>query len=212
MPAQTCKTIIFEEFNPDADDLHTILSSADDPESDKLVEKINELSVSSFEQFMKKFAPKVYEVCHSIDGQIRFSYYLNKDAVKKEHYVERNIADHEYYKMLSRLYAEKGSSGKANLEFNDAEILEMLTPRQAVETARDLRKKLEYNTKEYYKAEAKGENTAEYVEKITDCRRQIVSRYSGTQSTLIPILLEDLKTKRQNLLAEKSSLIGRVSV
>ncbi len=204
MPAQTCKTIIFEKFNPDADDLYTILSNADDPESDKLVEKINELSVANFAQFMEKFAPKVYEVCHSIDGNIRFSYYLDRDAVKNEYYVERSIAEQDYYKMLSRLYSEKGSSGKANLEFNDAEILDMLTPKQAVQTARDLRKKLEYNLKEYYKAEEKGENTTEFYEKITDCRRQIASQYSGTQSTLIPILIEDLKMKRRKLLTDQN--------
>ena len=91
MPTQTCKAIIFEEFNPFGDDLYTILSNADDPESDKLVEKINRLSVSNFEEFMKKFAPKVYEVCKVIDGHVRFSYHLNRRDVESEYYVERDI-------------------------------------------------------------------------------------------------------------------------
>ena len=108
--------------------------------------------------------------------------------------------------MLNRLYSEKGAGGVPNLEFNDEEIFSMLTPKAAVENALDLRKSLAYNLKEYYIAEAKGENTDEYFEKLTDCRRKIISQYSSTQSTFIPILLEDLKTKRANLLKEAESI------
>lgn len=205
---QTCKTIIFEEFNRDVDDLYTILENADDPNSNKLVEKIEELSVSSFAEFMKKFAPKVYEVCQSIDGKIRFFYTFDKEQLKNVHCVEREIADQVYFQMLSRLYAEKGTGGSSNLKFNDDEILDMLTPKQEIQAARNLRKKLEYNLKEYYRAQEKGENTEEFSDKIKDCRRKIISQYSGTQSTLIPILIEDLKTKRKQLTASKKAVEG----
>ena len=206
MTTQTYKTIIFEEFNSDADDLYTILENADDPESNKLVEKIDELSVNSFAQFMKKFAPKVYEVCQSIDGNIRFFYTFNRNAVKDQHYVEHDIADQAYFKMLSRLYSEKGSVGDSNLKFNDEAILEMLTPKQDVQAARNLRKKFEYNLKEYYLAEAKGENTDEFTDKLAECRTKIISQYTGRQSTLIPLLLEDMKTKRKRLQQSKASI------
>lgn len=207
MPMQTCKTIIFEEFNRDQDDLSTILENTDDPESNKLVEKIDELSVNSFSQFMEKFAPVVYEVCQTVDGHIRFFYTIDKDELKGIHYSERSkITDQEYYKMLLRLYSEKGISGKPNSQFKDDEILEMLTPKQEIQSARNIRKSLAYNLKEYYNAEEKGESTEEFQNKISECRKKIIDQYSGTQSTMIPILLEDLKTKKKRLEQSKLSV------
>lgn len=198
MANQTYKTIIFEEFDSTKPSLLEIVK---DPRKtgDHLTRALEDLQVTNFREFMKKFAPDVYEVCLEIDGKIRFYYTINPDELKGHRAVKKNISDNTYFKMLSRMYSEKGVSGESNLQFDDADILEMLTPKQEVQDARDLRRELAYNLREYYKAEEDGYSTEEYEDAFTDCRKKIIAQYSGAQSNMIPLVLEDLNIKLKRL-------------
>ena len=195
---QTHKTIIFEEFdtsNPNS--LYTILSN--NPSDDELSRGIKKLTVSSFNEFMEKFAPKIYESCAKdpATGEIMFHYTTNPKDFGNYPYSEVPIKDHIYYKMLSRLYAAKGMSGKSSIEFDDKEILEMLTPKKEIESVLDTRKKLEYNLQNYYLAQANGDRSAmnEAGQKVKDCRKKIAEYAQSTLNTVLPILIEDTNTK-----------------
>ena len=72
---QTHKTIIFEEFDgTNSNNLYTLLN--DNPSDNALYEGLEALTVRNFNDFMTKFAPKIYEVYgkNSTTGQIEFYY------------------------------------------------------------------------------------------------------------------------------------------
>lgn len=193
---QTSKTILFEEFNSDKMDLATLLIN-NDPSNEMFQEEIkNKLEVHSFKEFLEKFAPDVYEVCRiSTEGKAEIVYTIDKNKIKGQNAVKQPITEHAYYKMLSSLYYEKGSSGESNLQFDDKKILEMLTPKQDVEEARDIRKSLQYNLEKYMELEAKGENSSEYAQQVIDDREKIINKYKDSKIGLLPLAIDDAKTK-----------------
>ena len=196
---QTYKTLILEEFNADAElpTLYDLLNNIDMDKvtSEILGEDVKKLEVHSFKEFLEKFAPKVYEVCLNINDKPQFFYTTDKDKIKNQYAVEKKITEQSYYKMLSQMYMQKGSSGESNLLFDDKDILEMLTPQKEIEEARSIRRKMKFNLDKYYECEAKGENSAEYAQKFIECRKKIADTYSGSQSAMIPLVLEDTRTK-----------------
>lgn len=197
---QTSKTILFEEFNSEKLDLATLLANNDPLKDAFQTEVENNLEVHSFKEFLEKFAPDVYEVCRmSTDGKAEFIYTTDKEKVKGQYAVKQPITEHTYYKMLSSLYYEKGSSGNSNLQFDDKKILEMLTPKQDVEEARDIRKSLKYNLEKYMELETKGENSSEYAQQIIDDREKIANKYKDSKIGLLPLAIDDAKTKLQLL-------------
>ena len=103
MPNQTHRTIIFEEFDDtNPDNLFTILNN--DPLGDELTIGLKKLTVSTFQEFLKKFAPKVYEVYgRNANGGIEFFYTTNPQEYAGFPRTELKIDEHIYYKMLERL-------------------------------------------------------------------------------------------------------------
>lgn len=202
MANQTHKTIIFEEFdNTKSENLFTILSN-DDPSGDELIIGLKKLTVSTFQEFMDKFAPKVYEAySRNADGGIEFFY--TTDPTKYAHlpYSEIDIKEHIYYQMMERLYESKGQSGKANLEFNDSEIMEMLTPKKELDEIRNTRQKMEYNLKRFYEAKDVGDKSTMNAcrKKLLECRETIAKYSMASLNKLLPILIED-NTKKLELL------------
>lgn len=193
---QTSKTILFEEFNADKPDLATLLTN-EDPEKDSFQRELEDtLEVYSFKQFLERFAPEVYEVCQrNSEGKPEFIYTTDKEKIKGQYAVKQPITDHAYYKMLSSLYYEKGSSGESNLQFDDEKILKMLTPKQEVEEARDIRKSLQYNLEKYQELEEKGENSSEYAQQFMADREKIVKKYKDSKMGLLPLVIDDAKAK-----------------
>ena len=102
---QTSKTILFEEFNDqNNDNLATFLEN-NDPSDEMFVEELKKLEVYSFKDFLKKFAPDVYEICQmNEDGKPEFIYTVDAKNVKNQYAVKQPITEHTYYKMLSDLY------------------------------------------------------------------------------------------------------------
>ncbi len=193
---QTSKTILFEEFNDqNNDNLATFLEN-NDPSDEMFVEELKKLEVYSFKDFLKKFAPDVYEICQmNEDGKPEFIYTVDAKNVKNQYAVKQPITEHTYYKMLSDLYYQKGNSNESNLQFDDTKILEMLTPKQEVEEAKDIRKSLRYNLERYQELKEKGENPSEYARQFVAARKKIVSKYKDSKMGLLPLVIDDTKTK-----------------
>lgn len=201
MANQTHKTIIFEEFDDTkADNLFTLLNN--DPSGDELTIGLKKLTVSTFQEFMKKFAPKVYEVYgRNANGGIEFFYTTDPTKYAKYPYTEVDIGEHIYYQMLERLYESKGQSGKASLDFDDSEIMEMLTPKKELDEIRNTRQKMEYNLKRFHEAKAVGDKSTMNAcsKKLLECRQTIVKYSTSSLNKLLPILIED-NAKKMELL------------
>ena len=194
---QTSKAILFEEFNKDdrVPDLFTILQN-NDPTTEMFQVELKKLEVHTFKEFLEKFAPKVYEICQQDEqGNIQFVYTSDFDVARKTSYRETSITDNVYYKMLSELYYKKGNSGSSNLEFNDKKILEMLSPKQEVEEARNIRKSLKYNLEKYYELTNRGENASGYASRFRSDRKKIRDKYKDSKIGLLPLAIEDVNIK-----------------
>ena len=199
---QTHKAIIFEKFDDENNtDLYTILNN--NPVGDQLVRGLEKLTVHTFDEFMKKFAPKVYEVVgrDRETGSIKFFYTTDPTRFKGCPVNPVDIGDHEFYKMLSKLYSERGASGQANFYFNDEEILEMLTPKKTLDDTRDIRKKIEYNLQLYHEAKARGDKgeMKSASNNVKDCRKKIAGYATSSLNKLLPILIDDTKKKLELL-------------
>ena len=73
---QTNRTMLFEQINPDKEDILTIIGETADRKSlydDELEEIHKKLEVSSFEEFIRKFSPSVHMMLDTNIGNVQFS-------------------------------------------------------------------------------------------------------------------------------------------
>ncbi|MBR3051393.1 MAG: hypothetical protein IKG61_08090, partial [Selenomonadaceae bacterium] len=199
---QTSRTILFEKFNADetAYSLVDLLESEDGPgkigrNGEEELKKL--LTVNTFEQFIEKFAPPVYEIIlppptdedGNVIGAPRFMYTLDAKEVDKYFYNEpRPLNKHLYYEMLMQIYKDKCSSRQSDFEYDDSKILEMITPRQEVKKFERLRRSLNNNRAKCYFGELNGEDTSAYLNK-----------YDAALDEITPLMKDKLVMVAQRL-------------
>lgn len=198
---QTSKTMIIEEFctSEKTPDLYTMLKNEDVKQKSEFFSLIEKnLEVRSFEEFVEKFMPSVwewYETSDSQDCPARFCFSLEKPAGAVQAH-ELNIADNEFYKMVMDLYSKKTASGESNLEFDYSRVAELLSPGRVLEHAKQLRKDLMYN---YNKMTALGEGAKsernQCVRRIKEIRKEIVGQYKDSFTGRIKLALADTENK-----------------
>lgn len=200
---QTSQAILFEEFNSDKENLRTMLDTQKNVNESGFIANVRDtLGVSSFKEFLAKFSPEIWEYF----ANDKFYYTIDADEGKKYNGTRKKITDNMYYQMLVNMYDQKGSSGQANSEFDDTELLNMLSPQAEVKEAKRLRLNFEYVTKEYYKAREAGENTAEHQAKIFECRDRIIDKYKDSKVALLPLAINDTTLKIKALNKSKDAL------
>ena len=72
---QTNRTILFEEINPEKMDLITLIDDSKDLDSlddERIIEINKHLLVSSFDEFLTKFEPKVYSYYNAETQSIKY--------------------------------------------------------------------------------------------------------------------------------------------
>lgn len=201
---QTGKTIIFEEFNKEKFDLVSLLTKDAEEISlekfkDELMGKQDdgsnaELVVESFEEFVEKFSPTVYEtVVRTGENSSKFVYELERP--NKGGFTEIRLKDHAFYKMIMALIDRKATTDKGNMEFPYESLKKALTPEAEMEECKRIRKNLEFNTQKYMELVAKNEPSPEkdrYGNNVYACREKIVSKYQNKSPlALLPLLIAD---------------------
>ena len=208
MANQTHKTIIFEEFDANyPNNLFLIFNS--NLTGDNLVRKIDDLTVKTFDEFMHKFAPKVYEITakNPETGSIKFFYTTDPKRFPNCSAKPMDISEHAFYKMLSKLYSTRGASGKATLHFDDKDILEILTPKKEIDDVHDIRQEMEFNMRLFYEAKARGDRNDKAAAKnrLLECKDKIAKYANSSVNKLLPILIEDTNRKLELLGAGEPS-------
>lgn len=204
---QTSKTILIEEFcsSESAPDFYTMLRNEDVKQKSEFLSLIEKnLEVSSYEEFVSKFMPSVwewYEVndAPAADCPVRFCYSLKKpDNHPEAHEIE--LSKNEFYAMVMDLYSKKGKSGESNLEFDYSRVAELLSPKKVMENAKQLRKDLRYNYDKYLALGdgAKTEKNA-CIRKIKAIRSDIVKQYKDSLTGKIKLALADTEEKLKAL-------------
>ncbi len=195
---QTSKTILFEEFNPTADDLFTLIKNENMSKAEFFKSVEERLEVKNFREFTEKFMPTVWEwteFTNNPDMPVRYGYSLEKPN-DKPYANELNLDQNEFYNMVMRLYEQKGCGGKANLDFDYTEIERLLSPQRVYERGKQLRKDLDYN---YKKMLGLGESAKQEknrcVKNINSIRAEIASQYNKSFSGTLKLILADTEQK-----------------
>ena len=75
MEKNTHRSILFEEFDDSKSDICSILSTYDDPAGESAYRDVLEKQVvHSFDEFLEKFAPKIYETVSTDGAKPYFTY------------------------------------------------------------------------------------------------------------------------------------------
>lgn len=199
---QTHRTILFEQFTHPLDtattNLYDILSVFDDSTmSDEELSKDIEtkLEVRSFDEFIKKFSPKVYEyVTATSDDTPTVQYTTDPILAQKYQYHEIDLTKHTYFEMLVNMYGQKGDSGLANIEFNDAKIREILTPKREIAALYDKRRQIPLLLEKYDERIKKNESTASINKRIKQIRQEAIKQLK-TPTALLALGLADTQQK-----------------
>ena len=199
---QTHRAILFEEFTHPADNtagnLYDILSLYNDPTAGdvEMYKDIKDkLEVHSFEEFLEKFQPKVFEyMTGTADGKMIFQYTTDPLEAQKNNATPRKVIDHTYYQMLVNMYSRKGDSGLADIEFNDEKIREILTPKREMEELLDTRRQIPMLMEKYDEAIKKNESAAPIAKRLKKIRKAALEQLKNP-TALMSIGLDDLDRK-----------------
>lgn len=103
---RTNRTILFEEINPEKMDILTLINDSknmDSLDDENIIEINRHLLVSSFDEFLEKFDPKVYSYFDAESQSIR--YILKKpEGISEDLITEIKINNgNTFFKMLNTL-------------------------------------------------------------------------------------------------------------
>lgn len=207
---QTHRTILFEEFTDRSDEevqsLYDIINASTASntfDKDEFYRKIDDnLVVKTFDEFVARFAPKVYEYVTDVNGLPVFSYTTDKQDAQKKNGRLIKIEGHPFFRMLVSMYSQKGNSGLSNLDFPENEIREILTPESQMKDVYDMRKKLRSLALDYEKAREAGQNTKLYEDGIYGCREEISEKFQDSPRALLALAITETAKKIEN--AEES--------
>ena len=194
MAENTYRTILFEEFDSGKPTLYGILSTAAIPDGETVYHDVKEkLSVHSFDEFLERFAPKVYEKHEPAADGVGIS--VTYSTENSPGAIPLDIVSNSYYKMLLNLYRSKEKSGESNLKFNYEELFDQLKPKQEVEAAKTLRMQLNAAKDKYYECQERGESTDEARKIFNGCFKKVREQYEKSVINLLPLAMADLDTK-----------------
>lgn len=151
---QTTRTILFEEFNPEKATLANILNSPIKDRDEVLKNIKNDLMVTSFKEFIKKFNPTIYAKYIESDDLDKVGFDVEYNLVKPEDFIEGVdrkiiITEHELWNALTNLYANKGMTSLSEFDFNFKDITSLLTPEKDKEKVSNLKSDLSYSFRKY---------------------------------------------------------------
>lgn len=191
---QTSNAILFGKFTDEKDSLVDSLRSRRRNTFEEKSKVIDDYSVSSFEEFLEKFSPVIYEEISMNNGKPEFNYSTKPSANS----VKIKIKDHQFYKMVEELIRQKADSGKANIEEEIYKSIdELLSPQKAKRDTQKKRKELEQLYNDYSEAcEQKRRSVANALMcEITDLKDEIYNEYSDSGLKLLPLYIADKHDK-----------------
>lgn len=199
---QTHRTILFEQFTSERDstagNLYDILNLYNDPDmsDEEMYKEIEKrLEIRSFKEFLEKFQPKVFEfVTGTTEGVPIFKYTTDPTEAQRNNGREIKITEHTYYEMLVNMYSQKGDSGVANIEFNDAKLREILTPKRELDALYDTRRQIPMLMEKREAAVKRNENTATVDKKLNKIIKHAHEQIKNP-TALMSIGLDDMTRK-----------------
>lgn len=194
---QTNRAILFEEINPEKNDLLTLIGEVKGRSSlsdDKIKEIHESLLASSFEEFLELFSPVVYSFFNANNQMVMYS-------LKKPENIPENCIteipltmDNDFLKMLLTLIETKGAMGIANVDFKFDKILDMISPKKIMDDIRQSRKEIQYIYGQYEALEEGDPKKLDLGDKLNYMFEQASQNYNNVMA-MLPLAIEDIKTR-----------------
>ncbi|KHD14103.1 transcriptional regulator [Clostridium butyricum] len=194
---QTNRTMLFEEINPERLDLLTLVGDTKGLNSlnDDKIKEINEnLLVSSFDEFLDKFAPTVYSFYNANNQKVMYT--LNKpETLPDELITEIPInQSNDFLKMLFTLIDTKRAQGIANVDFKFENLLDMISPKKVMEDIKQTRKEIQYTYGKYDSLDDEDPLKLDLGDKLNDMFEEASQNYNNIMA-MLPLAIEDIKTR-----------------
>lgn len=195
--SQTNRTILFEEINPNKLNILTLIGDSREKDSldDETIKEINNnLLVTSFDDFLEKFEPKIYSY-YNVDTK-KINYLLKKpEGLSNDLITEINInSGNTFFKMLNTLIDTRKSQGDKNVDFNFENILELLSPKKVIEDIKQTRKEINYLFQKYENLEDDNPKKLEIGDKLNYKFEDASQNYNNILG-MLPLAIEDIKTR-----------------
>lgn len=195
--SQTNRTILFEEMNPQKQDLLTLVGdvrSLNSVSDDKVKEINNALLVRSFDEFLEKFEPVVYSYFDANNQKVVYTEKKPEnipDDLLSATYLNR---ENDYLKMIISLIETKRSEGATNVDFKFENLTDMISPRKVMDDIRQSRKELQYTYGEYEKLEDGDPKKLDLADKLNLMFEEASANYNNLMA-MLPLAIEDIKTR-----------------
>jgi len=194
---QTNRTMLFEELNPEKQNLLTLvgdtrgINSLDD---DKIREINEHLLVRDFDEFLDKFAPVVYSFFDVASQSILYT--LKKPENMDEEYITEIPLNHQndFLNMLFTLIDTKRSQGLINVDFKFEKILDMISPKKVMDDIRQSRREIHYLYEKYESMEEGDPKKLDIADKLNYKFEEASQNYNNVMA-MLPLAIEDIKTR-----------------
>ena len=194
---QTNRTILFAEINPERPNLLTLIGDVRGKNSldDDKIKEINDvLLVGSLEEYLERFRPVVYSWCDAASECMKYS------LVKPENIPENCVTEillnesNDLLNMLFTLLDAKGAQGVANVDFNFANVLDMISPKKVMEDIRQVRREISYTFEKYAELDEGDPKRLDFGDKLNYQFDQASRNYNHILA-MLPLAIEDSKMR-----------------
>jgi hypothetical protein len=194
---QTNRTILFEEINPDKDDLITLVGDVKgiDSLNDEKVKEINQqLLVKSFDEFLEKFSPCVYFFYNAANQKVIYTLEKPENLPEDYYSVIRLDQNNDFLKMLFTLIDTKRSQGIKNVDFRFDKVLDMISPKKVMDDIKQVRKEINYLHKKYEELDEGDPKKLDIGDKLNYKFEEASQNYNNVLA-MLPLAIEDIKTR-----------------
>ncbi len=195
--SQTNRTILFEEINPEKQNLLTLVGDVRgiNSLSDDKIKTLNEaLLVRSFDEFLEKFEPVVYSFFDANNQKVLYTLKkpegVSDDLLTEIHLNRQN----DFLKMLMTLIETKSSQGTINVDFQFEKLTDMISPKKVMDDIRQNRKELQYVYGEYAKLDDGDPQKLDLADKLNVMFEEASANYNNVMA-MLPLAIEDIKTR-----------------
>ncbi len=195
--SQTNRSILFEEINPEALNLLTIVGDVKGVDSlnDEKIEEIHQyLLVKSFDEFLDRFSPTVYSFYNAANQKVVYT--LTKPENIADDCITEIVIDqnNDFLKMLITLIDTKRSQGIPNVDFKFEKILDMISPKKVMDDIRQVRREIHYLYSEYEKIDDGDPKKLDVGDKLNYKFEEASLNYNNVMA-MMPLAIEDIKTR-----------------
>lgn len=194
---QTNRTMLFEEVNPQKQDLITLIGDVkglDSLDDDKIKEIHEHLLVNNFDDFIQKFEPVVYSYFDA--NSQRVMYTLEKpESIPDEMITTIPLnKNNDFLNMLFTLIDTKSSQGIINADFKFENLLDIISPKKVMDDIKRIRKELRTNYQAYIDLDDEDPKKLDLADTLNEQFEEASANYNNVMA-MLPLAIEDIKTR-----------------